>query len=198
MTAASIILASRSPYRRALLERLQLPFSCIVPEVDEAPRQNEAASQLVMRLAERKARAVIPPKIAASEVVISIGSDQVALLEGEILGKPGDHVRAKTQLLRASGKSVQFLTGLCVFNATRDVAQVNVIPYTVVFRRLSEDQIERYLHKERPYDCAGSFKSEGLGVALFERQMGDDPTALIGLPLIQLTTMLAAEGIHVI
>lgn len=196
--AASIILASRSPYRRALLERLQLPFSCSVPEVDETPRQNEAASQLVMRLAEHKARAVIPPKTAASEVVISIGSDQVALLEGDILGKPGDHVRAKTQLLRASGKSVQFLTGLCVLNATSGVAQVNVIPYTVVFRRLSEDQIERYLHKERPYDCAGSFKSEGLGVALFERQMGDDPTALIGLPLIQLTTMLAAEGIHVI
>lgn len=198
MTAASIILASRSPYRRALLERLQLPFSCCVPDIDETPKQDESALQLVMRLAEHKARAVIPSKIATSEVVISIGSDQVALLEGEILGKPGNQVRAKSQLLRASGKSVQFLTGLCVLNATSGVAQVNVVPYTVVFRRLTEDQVERYLNKERPYDCAGSFKSEGLGVALFERQMGEDPTALIGLPLIQLTTMLAAEGIHVI
>ena len=195
---ASIILASRSPYRRALLERLQLPFSCFAPDVDETPKQDETALQLVVRLAERKARAVITSNVAPSDVVISIGSDQVALLEGDILGKPGDHGRAKSQLLRASGKPVLFLTGLCVFNATSGIAQVDVIPYTVVFRRLTEDQVERYLHKEQPYDCAGSFKSEGLGVALFEREMGDDPTALIGLPLIQLTTMLAAEGIHVI
>lgn len=195
---ASIILASRSPYRRALLERLQLPFSCSAPNVDETPKQDETALQLVMRLAEHKARAVISSKIATSEIVISIGSDQVAVLDGDILGKPGNHGRAKSQLSRASGKSVQFHTGLCVYNATSGVAQVKVIPYTVVFRRLTEDQIERYLRKEQPYDCAGSFKSEGLGVALLERQIGDDPTALIGLPLIELTTMLAGEGIRVI
>lgn len=191
MTA--IVLASRSPYRRALLERLQLPFSCISPDIDETRKPGETPVQLVQRLAEQKARAV-----AASTPGLIIGSDQIAMLDGVILGKPGTHEAAKEQLSQAAGRSLQFLAGLCLLNSVTGRLQIDAVPYSVVLRRLTHDQIERYLLKDEPYDCAGSFKSERLGIALFEREIGDDPTALVGLPLIRLVTMLSSEGVSVI
>lgn len=191
MTA--LVLASRSPYRRALLERLQLPFSCISPDIDETRKPGETPVQLVQRLAEQKARAV-----AATTPGLIIGSDQIAMLDGDILGKPGTHEAAKEQLGKAAGRSLQFLTGLCLLNSVTGRLQIDAVPYSVVLRRLTHDQIERYLLKDEPYDCAGSFKSERLGIALFEREIGDDPTALVGLPLIRLVTMLSSEGVSVI
>lgn len=189
----SIILASRSPYRRALLERLQLNFSCVAPDIDETQKPGETPVQLVQRLSEQKARAV-----AVTTPGLVIGSDQIAMLDGEILGKPGTHEAAKEQLSKAAGHTLQFLTGLCLLNTRTGRLQIDTIPYSVVLRRLTPDQIERYLLKDKPYDCAGSFKSEQLGIALIEREIGDDPTALVGLPLIRLVTMLSSEGMCVI
>jgi len=192
MTA--LVLASTSPYRRQLLERLGLEFETASPDTDETPRPGETAEQLVLRLAEAKARAVagnFPDSLV-------IGSDQVAVLDGRILGKPGDHDTATRQLSDASGRRVEFLTGLCLLNTTNDHARVCVARYGVRFRDLSGSQIENYLRREQPYQCAGSFKSEGLGIALFQRMEGDDPNALIGLPLIELVTMLNAEGVDVL
>ena len=189
-----LVLASTSIYRKELLNRLGLPFVTAAPEVDESIRPEETPLQLVRRLAEAKARAVA----AQYPDALIIGSDQVASVAGRILGKPGGHQQAVAQLRLASGKCLQFLTGLCLFNAHTGVAQVEVVPFTVVFRALDDRQIENYLHREQPYHCAGSFKSEALGIALCERLEGEDPNALIGLPLIRLIYMLEKEGINVI
>ncbi len=186
----NLILASTSIYRKELLGRLGLPFSTATPDVDETPLADESPEQLVRRLAEAKASAVAPHHPDA----LIIGSDQVAVIDGEILGKPGDHARAVTQLRKVSGKRLEFLTGLCLLNSRSGNAHVEVVPYAVVFRPLSEQQIKSYLRLEQPYRCAGAFKSEGLGIVLCERFDGDDPTALIGLPLIRLTRLLEREG----
>jgi septum formation protein len=185
-----VTLASTSPFRRELLERLAIPFLTAAPDVDETPQANETAEVLVRRLSEDKARA-----IAASHQGLIIGSDQVATTGNNILGKPGTHKRAFDQLQALSGQRITFQTGLCLLNTETDEAQVDVVPFIVKFRQLGDDQIERYLQQEQPYNCAGSFKSEGLGITLFEYMEGTDPTALIGLPLIRLTSMLAQSGI---
>lgn len=189
-----IVLASTSPFRRELLTKLGLPFVTAAPEVDESARPGEAPEALVRRLAEAKARAVA--EVHRNALVI--GSDQVAVIDGQILGKPGDHPRAVAQLLAASGKAVTFCTGLCLHNGATGRSQVEMVPFRVHFRLLTPEQIDDYLRRERPYNCAGSFKSEGLGIALFSRLEGDDPNALIGLPLIRLIDMLAEEGIAVL
>ena len=186
----AITLASTSPFRKGLLERLGIPFVTAAPDVDESPLANETAAALVRRLSETKARA-----IAAGHRGLVIGSDQVAATADGILGKPGTHERAFRQLRDLSGKRVTFQTGLCLLNTGTDQALVDVIPFAVQFRQLGDEQIERYLLHDQPYQCAGSFKSEGLGITLFERMEGDDPTALVGLPLIRLTDMLAEAGI---
>jgi septum formation protein len=189
-----LVLASTSPYRRTLLERLGLPFETAAPDADESPLDNESPNALVARLSEAKARAIAPQ---FSDALI-IGSDQVAVLDKQILGKPGNHENAVQQLRAASGRQVEFLTGLCLLNSKTQQCHVKVVPFSVTFRSLSESQIEEYLLRDKPYNCAGSFKSEGLGISLFEKMEGDDPNALIGLPLIELTTMLATEGFDVL
>ncbi len=188
-----LILASTSPYRRELLQRLRVPFETVSPAVDESPLSGESPAQLVVRLAEAKARA----GAADFPGALVIGSDQVAVCGEEVLGKPGDHDRAARQLAKLAGRRVSFLTGLCLYDARADAARVDLVPFHVHFRTLDASQIERYLQAEQPYNCAGSFKSEGLGISLFERMEGDDPTALIGLPLIRLTTWLNEAGIPV-
>jgi len=187
-----LILASTSPFRRSLLEKLGLPFEAHAPDADETPRPGESAEALVARLAEAKARSL------ATSGALIVGSDQVATLDGEILGKPGDHERAVAQLGRASDRIVTFQTGLCLLNGDSGVARVEVDPFPVVFRPLTDAQIESYLRREQPYQCAGSFKSEGLGIALFRRLLGEDPNSLVGLPLIRLVAMLEAEGVAVL
>lgn len=189
-----LILASSSPYRRELLERLKIPFDVIAPEVDETPHPGETPEKLVERLAIEKAQ-----KIAGrTRGVLVIGSDQVAVYNGDIVGKPHGHDKAVQQLRQASGRTVTLYTGLALINADTQRVQREVIPYRVTFRRLTEAQIESYLRKEQPYSCAGSVKSEGLGIALLEKFEGDDPNTLIGLPLIRLVRMLENEGIRVI
>jgi MAF protein len=187
-----LILASTSPFRRALLERLGLPFSVEAPAVDEDRRPDEPPQVLVLRLAEAKAVAVAERHPEA----IVIGSDQVACIDDQVLGKPGDRARAIAQLERAAGRTVVFQTGLCVLNAITGRTQTLVEPFRVHFRPLSRRHIEAYVDREQPYDCAGSFKSEGLGIALFDRLEGDDPSALVGLPLIRLITLLESEGCY--
>lgn len=189
-----LVLASTSPFRKALLTKLGLAFEVAAPEVDESPQANEHPAQLVERLACAKARKVAQQQPDA----LIIGSDQVAVIDGKILGKPGNHDKAVEQLQQASGKIVTFLTGLCLHNAANGQYQSEVVPFKVVFRALTDGQIENYLRAEQPYNCAGSFKSEGLGIALFERLEGEDPNSLIGLPLIRLIQMLEKEGIRVI
>jgi len=189
-----LILASTSPFRRELLARLDLPFTVRAPDVDETRLPGENAPALVGRLAEWKARRVATEDPKA----LVIGSDQVAVLEGEIIGKPGDHHRAVEQLQRASGRSVTFYTGLCLLDDANGSCQVAVEPFQVMFRTLTAAMIEHYLRREQPYQCAGGFKSEGLGIALFQRLEGDDPTSLIGLPLIRLVRMLETAGVAVL
>lgn len=190
----NLVLASTSIYRKELLSRLGLPFSIAAPDVDETPLLNEKPQHLVRRLAEAKARAVAKQYPDA----LIIGSDQVAVVEGQILGKPITHERAVEQLRKASGRRLEFLTGLCLLNTRTGSTQMDVVPFGVVFRLLNNEQIENYLRREQPYHCAGAFKSEALGIALCERLEGDDPTALIGLPLIRLTRMLEQEGMAII
>ncbi|WP_303905835.1 Maf family protein [Thiohalomonas denitrificans] len=187
-----LILASTSPFRRELLNKLGLPFDTDSPEVDETRRDGESPEALVARLAEAKARAVASRHPDA----LIIGSDQVAVNDGRILGKPGSRERAIEQLRACSGKTVIFQTGLCLYDARNDRALVEVVPFSVVFRKLSDSQIKRYIDREQPLNCAGSFKSEGLGITLFERLEGDDPNTLIGLPLIRLVRMLERVGIR--
>ncbi len=189
-----LVLASTSPFRKSVLEKLGLPFDCHAPEVDETPQPHETPAQLVERLSIAKAQAVA----AHLQQGLVIGSDQVAVIDDEILGKPGNHENAVAQLERASGKTVTFLTGLALVNAESGAIQAEVVPFKVVFRQLTQPQIVNYLNAEQPYNCAGSFKSEGLGIALFERLEGDDPNTLIGLPLIRLIRMLEKEGMTVI
>jgi septum formation protein len=189
-----LVLASTSPFRQQLLQKLQLEFDTASPNIDESRMEGETPEQLVARLAEQKAMAVA----ADHPDSLIIGSDQVAVNDGEILGKPGSHDRAVAQLMSASGKRVTFLTGLCLYNSATGDSQVEVVPFGVVFRALDKQQIENYLRAEQPYHCAGSFKSEALGIALFERLEGEDPNTLIGLPLIRLVRMLEAEGVRVI
>ena len=186
-----LILASTSKYRRELLARLQLPFDTVSPEVDEMPLAGEAPRDLALRLAIAKAQAVA----ATHPDALVIGSDQVAHCEGRILDKPGSHARATGQLRFMRGKETCFDTGLALVNAASGRVQTEVVRIRVVLRHLSDAEIEAYLRKEQPYDCAGSAKSEGLGIALMDRLEGDDPTALIGLPLIALSRMLRAEGV---
>ena len=189
----SILLASGSLYRRELLARLHLPFEHAAPDIDESPLPGESGPSLASRLAQTKAQALAyryPNHLI-------IGSDQVAVLDGQLIGKPGTFERAREQLRAASGRSVSFLTGLCVHNAYTGRSQVDCVPFTVHFRELSEERIERYLLAEQPYDCAGSFKCEALGISLFRRTEGNDITSLVGLPLIRLVDMLEAEGIRI-
>jgi MAF protein len=185
----TLVLASTSPYRQALLERLQLPFITHAPNIDETPLPNETPEALVKRLSYEKAKAVA----AYHPQAVIIGSDQVATLEGNIIGKPNNHENAKLQLRQSSGKTVTFLTGLTVLNVATGKVDTVIDSFDVTFRKLSDEQIESYLFKEKPYDCAGSFKSEGLGIVLFEEMKGKDPTSLIGLPLIALTDLLHAS-----
>lgn len=189
-----LVLGSTSPFRKALLEKLHLVFETDKPEIDESRRPGETPEQLVERLACEKARAVA----ARHPDSLIIGSDQVAVNDGDILGKPGNHETAMAQLRSASGKAVTFLTGLCLHNSDSGNEQVIVEPFTVHFRELSDEQIDNYLRAEQPYNCAGSFKSEAMGIALFEKLEGDDPNSLIGLPLIRLIHMLEKEGVRVI
>lgn len=171
------------------MQRLNIPFTCHSPEIDESPLINESPQQQVLRLAEAKA-----VKIAESEpAAIIIGSDQLATLKGKILGKPGNHDNAYRQLQEMSGNCVLFYTALCLFNTDTGTKQRACIPDKLFFRELSDQQIERYLASEQPYNCAGSFKSEASGITLITKMDGSDPTALIGLPLIKLTEMLLKE-----
>jgi MAF protein len=186
-----IILASSSRYRRELLERLGLPFTAESPDIDESPLPGESPRELVMRLSESKARALAPRCPAA----LIIGSDQAAVLEDRILGKPGNRENAIAQLSRCSGKRLVFHTGLCLLDSATGKAQVDDVLFEVRFRTLTAGQIERYVDADRPYHSAGSFKAESLGITLFEYLHGDDPNALIGLPLIRLTQMLANAGV---
>ena len=190
----TIILASSSPYRRELLAKLGLEFTWQSPAIDESHKAGESPEELVTRLAQEKALAIGRDHGNA----LIIASDQVAVLNGQILGKPGNHANAVKQLSAASGQPVKFLTSLALLNSSNGRIQVEVVPFTVHFRQLTDNDIENYLQKERPYNCAGSFKSEALGIALFERLEGDDPNTLIGLPLIRLVKMLKNEGINVI
>jgi len=190
----TLILASTSRYRAALLGKLGLPFSTRAPEVDERPLPAESADSLVRRLAEAKARAVG----ATSGPALVIGSDQVAVCNGRILGKPGTEARAREQLNELSGREVCFLTGLFLLDTTTGDGQLAVDTTRVVFRQLSTTEIANYVAREQPVDCAGAFKSEGLGIALFEAIEGKDPNALIGLPLIDLCGMLRNAGVSVL
>jgi septum formation protein len=189
-----LILASSSPFRRELLSRLLIPFEVVAPDVDETARPGELPQALVERLAIAKAQAVASKHTDA----LVIGSDQVAVHSGEIVGKPLTHERAVEQLKTASGKTVTLYTGLALINSSSGRVQSEVVPYRVLFRSLTEAQIENYLRQEQPYHCAGSVKSEGLGVALLERFEGEDPATLIGLPLIRLIRMLEHEGLRII
>lgn len=191
MTAPPLLLASSSPYRRELMNRLALPFESASPDIDETPRPGETADQLARRLAESKARA-LTTQYPGHWI---IGSDQVASLpDGTLLNKPGNHEQAVGQLSQSSGHTVLFLTGLTLLDARSGNIQNHCEPFSVHFRDLSSAEIEAYLRKEQPYDCAGSFRMEGLGITLFSRMDGRDPNSLIGLPLIALNDMLRSWG----
>lgn len=191
---SELVLASSSRYRRELLARLGLEFECLSPDVDESVLPGESPGEMVLRLSRAKADAVARDRPDA----LIIGSDQCAELDGRILGKPGDRKGAIAQLRAASGREVVFHTGLCLLNARAGRARELCVPFRVRFRTLDSAMIEDYLQRDAPFDCAGSFRSEGLGIALFERMEGDDPTALIGLPLIALVSLLREEGVAVL
>ena len=188
-----LVLASSSPYRRELLTRLHLPFTWSAPQIDETRHTNEDADTLVRRLSLEKAQALL----ATHPQHLIIGSDQVAVLGTQILGKPHTLERACEQLMAASGNSVTFLTGLTLLNSATGQQQTDCVPFTVHFRTLNEAQIMRYLTTEQPLDCAGSFKAEGLGISLFRSTEGSDSNSLIGLPLIRLVDMLQASGVEI-
>jgi len=193
MKSQPLLLASSSPYRRELLQRLGLPFTCASPNIDESIQPRETAEALAIRLAAQKARALAPSHPGHW----IIGSDQVACLpDGSILNKPGNHEQAVRQLTRSSGQRVSFLTGLALMDTDTGAIQTHCEPFQVQFRTLETMEIETYLQREQPYDCAGSFKMEGLGIALFESLEGRDPNSLVGLPLIALTDMLRAWGMN--
>jgi len=189
-----LVLASTSRYRKGLLERLGLAFETAAPLTDERPLSGEKPADTALRLAQLKAQSVR----AAHRDALIIGSDQVATSDGRLLGKPGDHATAVRQLRSLSGKRADFLTAVVLLDAANGSLQTQVVPCRVHFRALDEKRIERYLEREKPYDCAGSAKVEGLGIALIERIDTEDPTSLIGLPLIALTAMLERAGLAVI
>jgi septum formation protein len=194
MTASSrIVLASSSTYRKALIARLGLDCSTVAPDIDESALLAEAPAATALRLAQAKARKIAEREPAA----LIIGSDQVAVLDNQPIGKPGSHAAAALQLRAMSGKTVVFHTALCLLNSATNALQLANVPTTVRFRKLHAAQIERYLQQDQPYDCAGSAKIEALGITLVEQVESDDPTALIGLPLIALVTMLQKEGVPI-
>lgn len=182
----TLVLGSTSAYRRELLERLHIPFLTAAPDIDETRPPDESAQDMVLRLSQQKAEAVA----ARYPDALIIGSDQCAVLGEQVLGKPGTHAKATEQLQASSGNTVQFLTGLCLLDSRDGSLQLDMIPFSVDFRVLTAAEIDNYLRREQPYNCAGSFKSEGLGISLFKRMHGDDPSALVGLPLIRLMEML--------
>jgi septum formation protein len=188
----TLILGSTSSFRKELLQKLNLDFETAAPDIDETRLPNESAGDMVTRLSLQKAR-----KVAFEHPnALIIGSDQCAVLGDTILGKPGNHENAVKQLTASSGKQVSFLTGLCLYDASSEQYQLDLVPFAVEFRDLSQQEIEDYLLQDKPYNCAGSFKSEGLGITLFKKMLGEDPSALIGLPLIRLSEMLRANGIN--
>ncbi|WP_291985380.1 Maf family nucleotide pyrophosphatase [Candidatus Accumulibacter sp. ACC007] len=194
MPGKQLILASTSPFRRELLTRLGVPFESADPAVDETPLSGEAPEASALRLSEAKARAVC----ALFPDALIIGSDQVAHRDGQVFGKPGSHANAVRQLRAMRGRSVNFFTGLCLLDASSGRARLRGVKTVVSFRELTDDEIENYLRKEQPYNCAGSAKSEGLGIALIARIDGEDPNALIGLPLIALCDLLREENISIL
>ena len=191
-TLPPILLASTSIYRRALLEKLHLAFSCAAPNIDESAYVDESAESLVKRLAEAKARALMH----SYPDHLIIGSDQICAIDGKITGKPHSFENAKKQLRSASGKIVTFYTGLSLLDSRTQRAETLCEPFEVAFRELSDEEISNYLEIEQPYDCAGSFKCEGLGISLFSQLNGRDPNTLIGLPLIALLELLRAKGVN--
>lgn len=193
MASRTIVLGSTSPFRKTILEKLNLPFECAKPNIDETPRDDESPIELVERLAIEKAHA-----IKHFPDALIIGSDQVAMCEGKILGKPHNFENAVNQLSTFSGKAVTFYTGLCVLNSANNKVSSLVEPFTVHFKTLSSHEIENYLKAEEPYNCAGSFKSEGLGICLFNKLEGEDPNTLIGLPLIQLVNLFKQHNFDVL
>jgi septum formation protein len=194
LNSQPLVLASTSVYRSQLLSTLQIPFQTAAPDVDETPLPGESAEQTSWRLAQTKAQVVAKRFPDA----LIIGSDQVALLDGQQIGKPLNHDNAVLQLSAMRGKTVTFYTALSLLNAASGEMQTDVAITKVSFRNLSDDEIERYLKKEQPYHCAGSAKAEGLGIALISRIQGDDPNALIGLPLILLASMLEKQGVRIL
>ena len=186
-----LVLGSTSPFRKELLERFRLDFRVDSPEIDETPQDGETPEDYVLRLSLEKAKAVAERHPES----LIIASDQCSVLNGVIRGKPGNHENAVKQLSESSGQCVSFLTGLCLYDSRDATYQLDLVPYFVDFRVLNAREIESYLRAEEPYFCAGSFKSEGLGVSLFKSMRGDDPTALIGLPLIRLSEMLREKGV---
>ncbi|MDR0248018.1 MAG: Maf family nucleotide pyrophosphatase [Burkholderiales bacterium] len=197
--AIHLVLASTSPYRQALLKRFNLPFSVCAPEIDETPLPGETPSQLVLRLSEAKARAVAQQSDCPSHAfayVLIIGGDQVADCDGVAVGKPGDFDNARKQLRMLSGKTVTFRTGLALFNPQANRCRSIRVDIATTYRTLTDAEVEAYLHVAQPYNCAGSVRSEDLGIALFESIDNNDPTALIGLPLIALARLLRAEGVN--
>ena len=202
---SKIILASTSVYRKQILEKLQLPFDCLSPDIDESPDENETAQALVLRLAEAKAlagsnlyNAINSNDNNENIPALVIGSDQVAVIDGQIIGKPHTNEKAIKQLQQASGKAITFYTGLSVIHSQTKQAFSLIEPFTVHFRNLTFSEISRYVELEQPLYCAGSFKAEGLGIALFEKLEGDDPNTLIGLPLIKLIDLLKQHGMDVL
>ncbi|MDD5333087.1 MAG: Maf family nucleotide pyrophosphatase [Rhodoferax sp.] len=193
-TDRKLVLGSTSPYRRQMLARLRVPFQVAAPEVDETPQATETPKQLACRLAMAKARAVA----AQFPACVVIGSDQVADLDGQALGKPGNHERATSQLQQMRGKTVIFQTAVAVVCSDTGFAQLDLAQVKVKFRELTDAEIEAYLRAETPYDCTGSAKSEGLGIALLESIDNDDPSALVGLPLIRTCRMIRAAGVKVL
>lgn len=194
MTSPALVLASSSPYRRMLLERLGLTFECRTPRVDESRHPGESPRDMVARLAETKARTAA----RGIENALVIASDQCAVIDDAPAGKPGTRQVNIEQLRAMAGRWIEFHTAVCALNTESGNFQIDTVPFAVKLRRLSKRQIAAYVDREEPFDCAGGFKSEGLGIALFERMRGDDPTALVGLPLIRLCEMLEAEGVDVL
>lgn len=193
MTPIQLVLASTSSYRKAILDKLDIPFQCLKPHCVETPLPNEQAPDLVARLAATKAQSCL-----VDQPSLIIGCDQVCVVDGQIIGKPHTKENAIAQLQRQQGKIVSFYTGVALYHSVSKVIDIEVERFDVHFRRLSDQAIVNYVEKERPLDCAGSFKSEGLGIALFERLEGKDPNCLIGLPLITLIDMLEKHGVRVL
>ena len=188
-----IILASSSPYRKELLKRLDIIFTTVSPEINERYFQDELISDYVLRLAKTKAESIVPKNNNS----LIIAADQALQCNKKILGKPGNYNKAKEQLIFMSNRSLTFYTGLCLINTETKIIEEDVVSFRVDFRKLTESEIENYLVKEKPYDCVGSFKSEKLGISLLKKMNGDDPTALIGLPLIRLCKMLRNQGVDI-